>query len=331
MSARLARLLMLAVGVLLLLAAQPARFAPPFGPWRRLSTQPILRPQGSGFESAGVFNAAVVWEGGRFVMLYRAQDTHGTSRLGYATSRDGVHFTRRAQPVLAPEAPYEKDGGVEDPRLVKIGSTWYLTYTGYNKRDAQLCLATSRDLVHWQRRGIILPAYQGKWNVKWTKSGAIVPRKIAGKWWMYYLGTTPDNTDQMGLAWSSDLLHWNDALPRPVLPRRPGRFDSRVVEPGPPPVLTRDGILLIYNGADDHLVYRAGWVLFDKRDPGKVLARADNPIFEPQQPWEKVGQVPNVVFVEGLVRRGPRWIFFYGGADKYVGVAETRESLVGSR
>jgi predicted GH43/DUF377 family glycosyl hydrolase len=95
-----------------------------------------------------------------------------------------------------------------------------------------------------------------------------------------------------------------------------------VVEPGPPPVITRAGIFLIYNGADDQLVYRTGWVLFDKNDPRKVLARADAPLFAPQEHWEKVGQVPNVVFVEGLVETGKSWLFYYGGADKYVGVAE---------
>lgn len=324
MTSRTARLALLAALAILPATAQSPRYSPPFGPWKRISSQPILSPRGSGFESAGVFNPAVVKDGSRFVMLYRAQDASGTSRLGFATSRDGVRFTRRDQPVFVPETDYEKDGGVEDPRLVRIEGTWYLTYTGYNKHDAQLCLATSRDLIHWQRRGILLPAYKGKWNVKWTKSGAIVPRQIGGKWWMYFLGTKPDNTDQMGLAWSTDLLHWTDALDQPVLPRRPGRFDSRVVEPGPPPLITRDGILLVYNGADDRLVYRTGWVLFDKNNPAKVLARAEAPIFQPDEPWEKAGQVPNVVFVEGLVRTGGRWLFYYGGADKYVGVAEAQ-------
>jgi predicted GH43/DUF377 family glycosyl hydrolase len=325
MTSGMGKLVLLLAGLVSFLPAATSKFAPPFEPWKRVSSQPILRPQGNGFESAGVFNPAVVKVGGRFVMLYRAQDKNGTSRLGYATSRDGVHFTRRAQPVFAPKTDYERDGGVEDPRLVEIGGTWYLTYTGYNKHEAQLCLATSRDLVHWQRRGILLPAYKGKWNVKWTKSGAIVPRQIGAKWWMYYLGTKPDNTDQMGLAWSTDLLHWSDALDKPVLARRPGQFDSRVVEPGPPPVITRDGIFLVYNGADDHLVYRTGWALFDKNDPRKVLARSDAPIFEPEEQWEKVGQVANVVFVEGLVQTGKRWLFYYGGADKYVGVAEARD------
>jgi predicted GH43/DUF377 family glycosyl hydrolase len=68
-------------------------------------------------------------------------------------------------------------------------------------------------------------------------------------------------------------------------------------------------------------VYRTGWVLFDKNDPTKVVARAQEPVFEPAHDWEKVGQVPNVVFVEGMARDGDRWLFYYGGADKYVGVA----------
>ena len=79
-------------------------------------------------------------------------------------------------------------------------------------------------------------------------------------------------------------------------------FDSQVVEPGPAPVIIPQGIFLIYNGADDKLVYRTGWVLFDKKDPTKVLARAELPVFGPEKEWEKVGQVPNVVFVEGAVR-----------------------------
>jgi predicted GH43/DUF377 family glycosyl hydrolase len=169
---------------------------------------------------------------------------------------------------------------------------------------------------------VILPAYRGRWNVGWTKAGAIVPEKIDGKYWMYFLGTAADKTDQMGLAYSPDLVHWTDALDVPVLPRRPGRFDSRVVEPGPPPIVTAEAITLIYNGADDALVYRTGVARFDRTDPRRVLSRTETPVFAPEADWEKVGQVPNVVFVEGMVLHGGRWLFYYGGADKYVGVAE---------
>jgi predicted GH43/DUF377 family glycosyl hydrolase len=322
-----------------LLAASFAFAAPtadlPFGPWKRASKEPILSPQGASWESAGTFNPAVICERRNFLsmtfglpkpikvfMLYRAQDSSGTSRLGYAESRDGIHFTRRPEPVLSPEADYEKDGGVEDPRLQKFGDTYYLTYTAYNKKDAQLCLATSLDLIHWERKGVILPAYKGNWNKGWTKSGAIVPVKIDGKYWMYWLGTAADKTDQMGLSYSDDLIHWTEATQTPVLPRRPGMFDSRVVEPGPPPILTPKGIVLIYNGADDNLVYRAAIALFDRNDPRKILYRSDAPIFVPEKDWEKVGQVPNVVFVEGMMRKKNRFFFYYGAADKYIGVAE---------
>jgi predicted GH43/DUF377 family glycosyl hydrolase len=294
----------------------------PFGPWRRASDTPIISPRGNGWESAGTFNPAVVERDGKFVMLYRAQDVAGTSRLGYAESSDGVHFTRRSDPVLSPEVDYEKDGGVEDPRLVKIGGTYYLTYTGYNKKDAQLCLATSKDLIHWERKGVILPAYKGNWNAGWTKSGAILPERIQGKYWMYWLGTAADKTDQMGLSYSTDLVHWTEATQTPVLPKRAGMFDSRVVEPGPAPMLMPEGIVLIYNGGDDKLVYRTGVAVFDAKDPRKLLSRSDTPIFSPEKDWEKVGQVPNVVFVEGMAHDRDRFLFYYGGADKYVGVAE---------
>jgi len=294
----------------------------PFGAWRRVSNGPVISPRGISWESAGTFNPAVVRHDGQSVMLYRAQDQAGTSRLGYAESKDGIHFARRPEPVLSPETDYEKDGGVEDPRLVKFGATYYLTYTGYNKKDAQLCLATSTDLMHWHRKGVILPAYKGHWNVGWTKSGAIVPEKIDGKYWMYFLGTSADKTDQTGLAYSSDLIHWTEATDTPVVPRRPGQFDSRVVEPGPPPIVTSDGIILIYNAADDQLVYRTGIAGFDRRDPRKLIWRSDHPIFAPEEDWEKVGQVPNVVFVEGMVRQANHYLLYYGGADKYVGVAE---------
>jgi len=321
-------ILLLAVG---LFAA--AQFSPPFDALNRLSPNPVISPHGTGFESAGTFNPAVVEKNGKIVMLYRAQDRSGTSRLGYAVSEDGVHFQHSPTPVFGPEAPYERGGGTEDPRIVEINRTFYLTYTGYNnvdgvgpgKRDAQLCLATSTDLISWVRRGVILPAYQGKWNVGWTKSGAILPEKIKGKFWMYYLADATDKAGQMGVAYSEDLLHWTDALDRPVVSTRPGNFDSQVAEPGPPPVMLPEGIFLVYNGADDKFVYSTGWVLFDKVDPTKVIARADKPMFHPVETWEKIGQVPNAFCVEGLVRRGNRWLFYYGGADQYVGVA-TAES-----
>ena len=115
------------ISLVCLVVAIPAALRFPLVRWHRLSNDPVLSPQGDGWESAGTFNPAVVLHHGKFVMLYRAQDRSGTSRLGYGESTDGIHFTRRSQPVLSPEVDYEKDGGVEDPRLVKFGDTYYLT------------------------------------------------------------------------------------------------------------------------------------------------------------------------------------------------------------
>ena len=297
----------------------------------RASNEPILRPEAAhaAWTSFGLFNPTAIKIGSKTVLLFRAQDEKHTSRIGYAESEDGLHFTVRPEPVLSPEAPYERGGGVEDPRVVKIGDLFYLTYTGYNLHDAQLCLATSTDLLHWKRLGVILPSYKGTWNTQWTKSGAIVPEKINGKWWMYYLGTKKDSDgkmrDHMGIASSPDLIHWSDATDKPVLDRRPGAFDSRVMEPGPAPFLTDAGILLLYNGANENLVYSPGWVLFDKNDPRHVLARADKPFIAPSLPWEKTGNVPNVIFLEGAVPEEPvstqklQLLGYYGGADKYIG------------
>lgn len=316
-----------AVSVALVSLMALAASAPkaPLQRWERLNHgKPLMAPKGDGFESAGVFNPAVVKKDGKFVMLYRAQDKGGTSRLGYAQSLDGIHFIRRYEPVLAPETDYEKDGGVEDPRLVNIGSTYYLTYTGYNKKDAQLCMATSKDLIHWERKGIIMPAYKGRWNIGWPKSGAILTEKINGRYWMYFLGDSAKDLHETGVAYSYDLIHWTEVLDHPLVRSRPGYFDAKVVEPGPPPIMTEQGILLIYNGADEKSVFATGWVLFDRNDPTKIVARSDKPIFEVEKEWEKVGQVPNVVFVEGVVRDGNRWLFYYGGADKYVGIATAK-------
>jgi predicted GH43/DUF377 family glycosyl hydrolase len=321
--------------VLLLLAAQLS-FSQITIEAARMSNRPVLAP-GPPWTSTGLFNPAAIEHKGKTVLLFRATDAKMISRIGYASSTDGIHFKIRPQPVLSPTTPYELGGGVEDPRLVHIDGIFYLTYTGYNGRDAQLCLATSTDLIHWKRKGVILPAYKGTWNTKWTKSGAILPQKVKNLWWMYYLGTRTDadgqERDYMGVASSSDLEHWIDASAAPIMPRRAGAFDSRVMEPGPPPMLTSAGILLLYNGASDALVYGPAWALFDRDDPTRLIARADLPFMLPEVEWEKKGVVPNVIFLEGSVvksigERGVEATGYYGAADHLVGAVRLKIAVL---
>ena len=282
--------------------------------FQKYEGNPIIVPQGNSWESKDVFNPATWSDGSTIYMLYRAEDStgigdwNGTSRIGLATSTDGIHFNREEKPVLGPTESWERPGGVEDPRLVKIDSTFYLTYTAYDGKTARLALATSPNLRNWKKHGLVLP------DSGWSKSGAILPHKVNGKYWMYYGDTS------IWIAHSEDLIHWTP-LKEPVLKPRKGKFDSRLVEPGPPPLLTNQGILLLYNGANDSLIYETGQTLFDADDPTKLLKRSEQSFLKPGTRLEEEGQVPNVVFIEGLSKLNNTWYLYYGMGDSGIGVA----------
>jgi len=146
----------------------------PFGEWAAAEA-PVLSPQGTTWNPPGRSIRRLFVHGSKFVMLYRRRMLPHIA-LGYAESADGIFFTRRAEPVYR-EADYKKMAGGR-PAAARLGDTYYLTYTGYNKKTAALP-GTSQDLILWERKGVILPAYKGNWNRGWTKSGAMVPEKIA--------------------------------------------------------------------------------------------------------------------------------------------------------
>ncbi len=289
-----------------------------------------------------VLNPAAVVKDGKVYLLYRSQDSAMTSRLGLAVSTDGLHFTKMPEPVLFPAEDsmkkYEWKGGVEDPRIVESETGEYiLTYTSYDGKTARLCLATSKDLQHWTKKGLVLDSE--KYKDIWSKSGAIVAEKrgdkivavkINGKYWMYFGDTS------LFIATSDDLIHWtvceNEESKKPieVLHPRMGYFDSRLVEPGPYALLDRDGIVLIYNGSNaanyndtsiPKFTYSAGTALFDKNNPFKLLDRSKGSFIKPDKDYEKVGEVNEVCFVEGLVFFKDKWYLYYGTADSKIAVA----------
>ena len=282
--------------------------------FQKYPENPIILPYGTGPMAKAVFNPTAVTKGGKVYLLYREEDWtgvrrwNGTSRIGLGESEDGIHFHLNSTPTITPTLSYEIPGGCEDPRITEIKDTYYLTYTAYDGSTARLCEAFSTDLTHWTKVGPILP------NRNWSKSGAILNKKINGKYIMYFGDTS------IYMAYSTDLVHWK-AFPYPVLTPRPGMFDSVLVEPGPAPIMTDKGILLIYNGADYSHKYSTGAVIFSKNDPTQVIERLNKPFLQPTKSWEKYGQVPNVVFAEGLVVMKNKWILYYGAADTYVCVA----------
>jgi predicted GH43/DUF377 family glycosyl hydrolase len=319
-------------------------------PFKRLSDQPILGPREGKFDSAGAFNpTATRLPNDDVAILYRAQDEKGVSTVGYArTAPDGKTVIERSdEPVLAPRTP-EEGLGIEDPRLTADPvnpKEWDLTATKWDGTNAQLADWTSTDLKNWNERGIMMPANEGTWNTQWTKSGSIVskevdgkfvPEKINGKYWMFYMGSR-NGIDELGLSSSLDGKKWVDATDQPVLPGRPGQFDSNVVEPGPTAIVTKDGINLIYSGGSPYegnngmFKYQTGLAVFSKEDPTQLIYRSSKPIFKPETPWEiensstTVHQVPNVVFPQGIVPDGNNgYLIYYGAADSYVGLAHTQ-------
>ena len=299
------------------------------------------------WEALHTFNPAAVVHDGKVCVLYRAEDDTGakaignhTSRLGLATSDDGLHFTAGPTPVFYPADDGQKAdewyGGCEDPRAIATDDGLVVvTYTQWNGKTPRLAVATTRDLTHWEKHGPIFADYaHGKYVGMAYKSGAIVGRvngagtlvaaKINGTYWMYW------GEGDVKLARSADLIHWEpvetvDGKLRPMLPRRKGRFDSDLVEGGPPAVVTAAGIVVVYNGKDAKGgAYAGGQALFDAADPTRLLDRPTEPFFKPEQPWERTGQyAAGTTFVEGLVPFKGRWWLYYGCADSFVGVAST--------
>ena len=306
-----------------------------------------------GWEESDVFNPAATVKDGKIYVLYRAEDNSATgigkrtSRIGLAESEDGIHMKRRKTPVMYPDKDnmkeYEWEGGCEDPRVTMTEDGLYvMAYTSWNRKVARLCIATSRDLVKWEKHGpAFAKAYNGRFKDIFCKSGSMVTTikdgkqvltKIDGKYFMYW------GEHAVYAATSDDLVNWTPILDEKnelatVIKPRPQYFDSALTECGPPAILTDKGIVLLYNGKNQTNdskrdkrftagAYCAGQILTDPKEPMKVLQRLDVPFFRPMASFEKSGQyVDGTVFIEGLVFFKNKWYLYYGCADSQVSVA----------
>lgn len=350
----------------------PARFAPAqaaspadwmVGPFVRPNdAMPVIQPDWNSvfdcpmrqkrihWEAMHTFNPAAIVKDGKVYVIYRAEDDSGnsiggyTSRLGLASSDDGIHFTKLPEPVLYPAADDQKDmeweGGCEDPRCVETeDGTYVLFYTQYHRisghaHHTDLGMATSRDLTHWTKTGpvqgrdtngnMVTPSKSAS-LVCSVRNGRIIATKINGKYWLYY------GEGVIHLLTSENLRDWVP-VPDFSMRQRPGHFDSGLAECGPPALLTDQGIILFYNGknadgtqGDPELkpgVYADGQALFDAKDPTHLLDRPDKPFFKPERSWEATGQyAAGTTFIEGLVLFHDKWFLYYGCADTFVGVA----------
>lgn len=282
----------------------------------RYSRDPVLRPVPEHkWEQAAVFNAAAVFEDGKYHMIYRATDIGGhesfgdyINNLGYAWSKNIVDWQRLPDPILRNDVPQELRGP-EDPRIVKIEGHFYMTYTGFGGRfpgDYRICLAISDDLKHWERQGVVLDEE--------NKNSAFFPQKFGDD----YLLLHRRGVD-IWMAKTQDFKTYTDhtSIMAPI----PGGWESRKIGIAGPPVPHEKGWLLIYHAVDEKFQYRLGAALLDRDNPSRVLARYDQPLISSEEEWERQGPVPNVIFSCATIERDDRYDIIYAGADSMIGSA----------
>lgn len=301
---------------------------------KRVSHNPILTPNPKNkWESRATFNSAAVYEDGKVHFLYRALGDTDLSVLGYATSSDGVHIDERSDvPAYIPREPFETPGGnvyknfadhfasgggyggIEDPRITKIGDRMYLTYVafdGANPPRAAMSSISVDDFTHqrwdkWSKAKLI--SAPGMVN----KSAVFFPEKVNGKYVAFHRVYPNILIDYL------DDLNFDTFLQgQYFIPPRKTHWDSNKLSAGAPPIKTKDGWLLIYHavGHQDPSRYKIGAMLLDSNNPTKVLHRTNNPIIAPDAEYENAGFKAGVVYPCGAAVVGDNLHVYYGGAD----------------
>ncbi len=310
------------------------------------------------FENQGVLNPAVIRIGDSVHMFYRAVRNGNFSTIGYCRFNGPLTLVERwDNPIIVPELGFESQG-VEDARIVKIDSTYYMSYTGYDSANARGAIATSKDLKNFTKKGLIVPniSYDkfvflaevaGKVNenyyknhkfyyqeenpdkkiILWDKNVVFFPRRIDGN--LVFLHRIRPGIQLVSVKNLKDLTpeFWENYF---------NNFEEHIVmDPihdheinyiggGCPPVETEHGWLLIYHGVhetDQGLIYSACAALLDLKDPSKEIARLPYPLFAPEYEWETNGDVNNVVFPTGTALFGETLFIYYGAADERIACA----------
>lgn len=309
---------------------------------QRHPANPILTPNPQqDWEAGAVFNCGVtIGPDGLFYMLYRAigRDYRPNpvgygyinyiSRIGLAVSEDGVHFERQPEPVLQPDTAADR-WGCEDPRITRLDvdgqPTWWVTYTAlsapaFSGQGDRVGIASSRDCRTFHKHGVLIPDVQDKDAVIFpalVQGQVVVLHRVEPDIQIAFLPgvdalSHPDHT-----FWRDHLAHIEEhVLLRPHFP-----WEAKKIGAGPPPILTEAGWVLIYHGVSPDKVYRTGVALLDRDDPRRVIARLPEPILEPEMPYEREGDIPNVVFPTGAVVRDDTLYVYYGAADKVCALA----------
>jgi len=292
---------------------------------RRYEGNPILTTADWPYPANSVFNAgATLLRSGETLLLVRVEDRRGISHLTVARSRDGITNWRiDPQPTLRPDPEHypEEVWGIEDPRITWIEELgcYAITYTSFSTSGPLVSLALTSDFRHFERRGVIMPPED--------KDAALFPRRFDGRWALIHrpISTYPTLRANIWISFSPDLKHWGDHTV--LLEARQGAWwDATKIGLSPPPIETPEGWLIIYHGVrmtPAGCLYRLGLALLDLEDPRHVIRRSDEWIFGPDAPYERVGDVADVVFPCGAILdpRTGELRLYYGAADTSIALA----------
>jgi len=269
---------------------------------------PVLYPNPlHRWEAMNVFNCAVTWHNGLFHMHYRAQGVDFISHIGYAVSTDGLHWNRMNDPVVSPHNGREDYRGVEDPRVTPLDGRFYMTYTAYGVNSFFPMIAQSDNLITWEDVGPLEKAQ--------NKDHVLFPEKINGRYVILHR-----RSPNIWIAFSDDLRTWVDHQII-MTPREGNEWDAKSIGSNGVPVRTEHGWLLFYHAYGEEHIYRQSVALLDLTDPTKVIHRPTTCFMEPMETWEIRGDVPNVIFSCSNNVVGDELYFYYGGADRLVGLA----------
>jgi predicted GH43/DUF377 family glycosyl hydrolase len=292
---------------------------------KRYKKNPILTRHDIPYPVSTVHNAGVVKHDGRYVMLFRSHLLNGRCVIGLAESEDGYSFTVSPEPFLVPAkqgvfAEYE-EYGVEDLRIGAMDDEYLLTYSAYSRHGVRIALARTTDFIRVERIAIISQADM--------RNVVIFPQKFDERYARLDRPHSEISPWSIYISYSPDLIHWGDS--RVVMKPLAYHWDELKIGPGATPFRTDNGWLHIYHGVYRTMagaVYRLGAALHDLDDPSKVIGIADEWILEPEDPWERTGYVPNVVFTCGAVPEEDGTVkIYWGGADTVmcVGSAQIRD------
>ncbi len=297
----------------------------------RSPRNPIIVPRTDNlhwWERNGIFNAGVCEYHNQVLLIYRAYDDYRISRLGLANSKDGVDFTLHDHPIIDtnPSDEFERIG-IEDPRVTQIGDTYYIVHTSASyKHIGERSDVSKEDYLPWRVRvgmhstkdfksfihhGVILPDFH-------AKNASLLPIKFDDAFALYYREFTDDG-EILKIAFTHDFISWFGI--KTISWPAADEWQRKKFGLGSQPILIPEGLLIVSHGVDMNSQYRLGLMLFDKNDPSKLLWSTQDPILEPEMPYEKEGFVPNVVYTCGaLIKNNELWIY-YGGADRVMGRA----------